>query len=168
MTSSSFSITRAMSTEEGVYGLILVAGLIATSGSAGSPAWKTLAFLVVTIVVFWCAHVYAAVVASHGSPGAGGAPTALRAALRHAVMKSRGMLASTVFPAIALLLGAIGVLDDFTATWLALWVTVIALGCLGFVAYQRKGASLPIKLLGALSTASFGLVIVVLKALFAH
>lgn len=157
-----------MSTEEGVYGLILVSGLIATSGSAGAPAWRTLLFVVVTVAVFWCAHVYAGAVASHGNPNSDGAPTGLGSAIRRAVRKSRGMLASTIFPAIALLLGALGVLDDYVSTWVALWVTVVALGCLGFVSYQRKGASFFVKVLGALSTASFGLVIIILKAIVTH
>lgn len=165
---SSFSITRAMSTEEGVYGLILVSGLVAATGSAGSPAWKTLLFTCVTVAVFWCAHVYAGAVAAHGTAGADGVPLGLRAALKEAIRKSRGMLASTVFPALALLLGAVGVLRDTTAVWLALWVCVAALGWLGFLAYGRKGAQLHIRIIGALATASFGLVIIVAKAIVTH
>ena len=166
--SEPFSITRAMSSEEGVYGLILVSGIIAATGSAGAPAWKTLLFTVVTVVVFWLAHVYAGVVAAHGSSGPDGSVTGLRVAIRRAVTKARGMLAATVFPALALLLGAFGVLDEIDSIWLALWVGVIALGWLGFTAYQRKGARWPVKLLGAVSTASFGLIIILAKAVVSH
>lgn len=166
--SSQFSISRAMSTEEGVYGLVLVSGLIAASGSAGAPAWKTLLFTAVTVAVFWLAHVYAGTVAAHGSETADGGSMGIAAATRRAVVKSRGMLAATLLPAIPLLLGSLGLIRDATATWAALWVCVAALAGLGYVAYRRKGAPLHLRLLGAVSTASFGAVIILAKAVITH
>ena len=163
-----FSLTRAMTTEEGVYGLILVSGVIAATGAAGSPAWKTLLFTVLTVAVFWLAHVYAGTVAMHGSRDAEGHPRSAREAFRASVRKARGMLAATVFPAIALLLGALGVLDDSASMWIALWVGVVILGALGYLAYRRKGASLGWRLAGAITTASFGIAIVIVKAIVTH
>ncbi|GAA2537139.1 hypothetical protein GCM10009860_17150 [Microbacterium mitrae] len=57
---------KHVSTEEGVYGLILVSGLIAAAGIAHSSAGQILVIGTVTHVVFWLAHVYSGVVAGHG------------------------------------------------------------------------------------------------------
>ena len=157
-----------MTTEEGVYGLILVSGLIAASGSAGSPAWKTFMFTGVTVIVFWIAHVYAGAVAAHGSQSADGSPKSVGEATREAMRRSRGLLASTLPPAAALLLGMIGLLSDAAATWLSLWVSVSVLGMLGYIAYSRKGARWWMRIVGALSTASFGVVIILAKAVVTH
>ena len=146
----------------------MVSGLIAASGSAGSPAWKTLLFTAVTVAVFWIAHVYAGTVAGQGSVNPSGTPLSVREAMRRAVRKSRGMLAATLAPAAALLLGAIGVIGDVAATWSALWVCVSVLAVLGYLAYARKGSRLWVRLVGAVSTASFGIVIILAKAIVTH
>ena len=92
-----------MTTEEGVYGLILVSGLIAASGSAGCrPGRRSCFATAATVLVFWIAHVYAGAVAMHGSPSAAGTPVSIREAARSAVRKSRGLLAATLAPAAAL------------------------------------------------------------------
>lgn len=166
--SEQFSITRAVSSEEGIYGLILVSGLIATSGSAGASALHTLIFTAVTVIVFWLAHLYAGVVAAHGSVRPDGTIQGLRASIRHAVQRSRGLLASALLPAIALLLGTLGVLEDTTAIWISLWIVVGVLALLGYLAYQRKGAKLHMCLIGAVTTASFGIVIIIAKAIITH
>lgn len=163
-----FSFSRAITSEGGVYGLILVAGLIAASGSAGAPAWKTFLFSGVTVSVFWTAHVYAGAVAAHGEVMADGDPKPIRAAIREAIVKSRGLIASTLAPAVALLLGMVGVLPDAVATWTALWVTVTMLGMLGYFAYSRKGARWWVRIVGAFTTASFGVVIILAKAIVTH
>lgn len=165
---SQFSIARAMSTEEGVYGLILVSGLIATAGTSGASAWKALLFTAITVAVFWLAHVYAATIALHGTKTEAGEPVGVRSAMAQAARKSRGLLASTVFPALVLLLGAVGILDDAASMWAALWVCVAALAVLGYLTYLRKGARLSMRLVGALSMAAFGVVIILAKAFVAH
>ncbi|RZT68398.1 hypothetical protein [Leucobacter luti] len=162
------SLTRALATEEGVYGLILVSGLIAASGSAGAPAWKSLLFTGVTVVVFWLAHVYAGAVATHGTATPAGGPATVRESISEAMHKSHGLIVSTLPPAAALLLGALGVIGDVAATWAALWVCVSVLALLGYRAYARKGAVLWVRLAGAVATASFGMVIIAAKAIVTH
>lgn len=56
-----------LSTEEGIYGLILVAGLVAVAGTSGLSSIRTLVFVLVTVAVFWVAHVYSGTVAAHSS-----------------------------------------------------------------------------------------------------
>lgn len=157
-----------LSTEEGVYGLILIAGLIAVAGSAGQNAWQTLAFIVITVTVFWAAHVYAGTVAEHSGGNANGDGISLRAAMSKAMRRSRGLLTAIIPPAIPLLLSAFGVFDTIAADWIALWIIVAVLAILGYVAYLRKRAPLHLRLVGAASTAAFGIVIILAKALLHH
>lgn len=161
-------LTRAMATEEGVYGVILVSGLIATSGSGGAAAWRTLVITGVTVVVFWSAHVYAGAVAAHGSRAEEGRTIGLKDAIRRAIRRSRGLFAATVIPAAVLLLGAVGIVEDNVAIWASLWVCVAVLAWLGFRAYRRKGAPWWGQILGAVSTASFGVIIIIAKAIVTH
>ncbi|WP_125098834.1 hypothetical protein [Leucobacter chromiireducens] len=159
---------RHLATEQGVYGLILVSGLIATASSAGATSFRVLLFVAVTVAVFWLAHVYSSIVAGHGRADELGAPRQLRHTVGHAAREARGMLAATVFPAAALLLGVFGVLPDRAANWLAMWVCVAALGVLGYLAYVRLGARPLARIGGALVTASFGIIIILAKAIVTH
>lgn len=155
-----------LSTEEGVYGLILVAGLVSVAGSTNLGPVRTLAFVVITVFVFWAAHVYAGTVAEHS--GSAGVGVSLRAAATHAVRRSRGLLAATVPPAIPLVLSAFGVFGAKAADWIALWIIVAVLALLGYLAYRRKNAPLHMRMVGAVSTAAFGVVIILAKALLHH
>lgn len=161
-------ITRHLATSEGVYGLILLSGLIATASATGATSLHVLRFGAVTLGVFWLAHVYAGVVARHGRRGADGTPMALAEVIRESVLEARGMLVTAVFPAAALVLGVTGVMSNKTANWCALWTCVGVLACLGYLSYRRQDAPLYVRLLGAVATASFGLVIIVAKAVVTH
>lgn len=161
-------VASGIGSEEGVYGLIVVSGVIATAGGAHPDALFTLLFTAVTVIVFWAAHVYAGAVAMHGSSDADGAVHGLRASIRHAMGRSWGMLAASALPAAVLLLGPLGALDDATAIWLSLWAIVAALAVMGYLAYRRRGAAWHWRLLGAAATASFGVVIIVAKILISH
>ena len=153
-----------LSTEEGIYGLILVAGLVAVAGNSGLSSVQTLAFVLVTVGVFWVAHVYSGTVAAHSSQ----LGLSVRTSLRMARKRSRGLLASIALPAIPLVLGAVGLIDDIVADWIAMWTIVAVLAMLGYLTYRRRDASLGVCLVGAVSTASLGLVVIVAKALLHH
>lgn len=165
---STAAFGKHLASGEGVYGLILVAGLIATASSAKAPSIRVLIFVAVTLIVFWLAHVYSGVVADHGRLDRSGEPMTLKATIREAVGEARGMLFSAVFPAAALLLGAFGILEDRAAAWLALWTCVAALACLGYLSFRRIGAAMHVRLLGAFITASFGILIIIAKAVVTH
>lgn len=165
---STNEFSKYLSTGAGVYGLILVSGLIATASSAQASSLRVLVFVAVTLGVFWLAHVYSEAVGDHGRTGADGTPTRLRDAIRESVRRTWGMLLAAVLPAGALLLGVFGVLEDWTANWLALWVCVGVLAVLGYRSYYKRGAALHVRLFGALATASFGLIIIAAKAIVTH
>lgn len=165
---NSAGLTKHLASEEGVYGLILVSGLIATASLSQAHSLRVLLFVAVTLGVFWLAHVYSEVLAEHGGTGIDGKPKSLSSVIRDSVRAARGMLFAAVFPAATLLLGVFGILPDRSANWAALWVCVGVLAWLGYRSYRKRGAALHVRLLGALATASFGLIIIAAKAIVAH
>ncbi|WP_234659653.1 hypothetical protein [Agromyces marinus] len=150
-------------TEESVYGVILVSGMIVVSGGHGDSAWRVFWTVVLTVLVFWAAHVYAGTVAHHGFDD--GRAVGLGEAFGIALRRSLGMLVAALIPSAILLLGATRVVPDLWAVWAALWVGVLVLAVLGFVAFRRRGASPLVQVAGALGTAAFGLAMILLKAL---
>ncbi|MBN8205903.1 hypothetical protein JF550_08015 [Microbacterium esteraromaticum] len=161
-------LTRSVISEEGVYGSIIVSGLIAASAGSGAPTWRTLLFIGITVTVFWAAHVYARAVATHGETTPDGTTKSIWQSFTEAVKESRGLLAAVVAPALALLLGVFGVLPDSVAKWVALWVSVAVLAIVGYITYSRRGARWWVRILGGVSTASFGIVIILAKAIISH
>jgi hypothetical protein len=156
-------VHASFATEEAVYGVLLVAGMIiVASGYAGS-SWNVFTTVVATVFVFWAAHVYAGTVAHHGLEE--DRVTGLREAFRMSLQRSLGLLTSALIPSMILLLGATRVVDDSNAIWAALWVSVIVLFVLGFIGFTRRGASWPWRIVGALGTAAFGFAMIALKAL---
>lgn len=154
-------------TEAAVYGTILVSGLVAVSSAHGETSFVVLATVAITVLVFWGAHVYAGTVArvtEHDEHDRGGA-VGVRAAFGASVQHSLGMLSSATVPAAFLLAGTTRVIPDGLANDLALWSGVVILAFLGYVAFLGRGSPLHTRILGALGTASFGIVFVVLKAL---
>lgn len=152
-------------TEESVYGVILVSGMIVVAGGHGDSSWTTFWTVVTTVVVFWAAHLYAGTVAAHGMDDH--RMVGLGEAFRRAFRRSLGMLVAALIPSFILLLGATRAVPDSVALWSALWVCVAVLAVLGFVAFRRRGASLVMQFAGALGTAAFGVAMIILKA-FVH
>ncbi len=150
--------------EEGVYGVILVSGIIVATNVASDSSWHVFTVVISTVIVFWAAHVYAGTVAQHGHDDDAGS---LRKAFQGALGRSHGLLVASIPASIVLLLGALRAFDDDLTIWLALWINVAVLAVLGFVAFARRGAGLLGRLGGALLTAAFGVVVILLKA-FIH
>lgn len=161
------ALRSGFGTEAAVYGTILVSGLVAVSSAHGETSFVVLVTVAVTVLVFWGAHVYAGTVArvSDRDERAHGESVGVRAAFGSSVKHSLGMLSSATVPAVFLLAGTTRVIPDGFANDLALWSGVVILAFLGYVAFLRRGSPLLTRILGALGTASFGLVFVVLKAL---
>lgn len=157
------SIRREFATAEAVYGTILVAGLILAIAVHEEPSLGVFWGTIGTVLVFWAAHVYAATVAHHGRDGDG--VVTLRAAFRRALRQSNGLLVAAVVPLLLIYLGVVDLLDDDDAVDAALWSAVAILGVLGYLAFQERGSRLWMRVLGALGTALFGIVIIFINAL---
>lgn len=150
-------------TEESVYGIILVAGMIVVTGLHEASAWSTFWVVDLTVLVFWAAHVYAGTLARYGASEDG--VEGFREAFRDALGHSFGLLAAALIPSVILLLGATRIFPDDVATWLALWSGVVVLGVLGYLAFARRTPSIPRRIVGAVATAMFGVAMIALKAL---
>ena len=107
-------------TEESVYGVILVSGMIVVAGGHGESSWTVFWTVLITVIVFWAAHVYAGTVARHGLDD--DRMIGLREAFRISFRRSLGLLASALIPSFILLLGATRAIPDAYAIWVALWV----------------------------------------------
>ncbi len=156
-------IRASFVTEESVYGVILVSGMIVVSGGHGESSWTVFWTVLITVVVFWAAHVYAGTVAHYGMDH--GRSVGLGEAFGVSLHRSLGLLVSALIPSAILLLGATRAVPDQLAVWTALWAGVVVLAVLGFIAFRRRGASLPRQLLGSLMTAAFGIAMILLKAI---
>jgi hypothetical protein len=148
---------------ETVYGTVIVAAIVFAVSSDDNP-WHVFLITIGSVLVLWAAHVYAEAVAAHGRNGM--MVVGVRAAVRLGIAQSSGILYSAVLPVILLLLGALGLLNPELSVDLALWSSVILLGVLGYFAFRGRG-SVVIRLAGAIATAAFGAVIILLKA-FIH
>jgi len=141
-------------TADTVYGSILFAALVAVVSDEDSDALEVLVVSVFSLVVFWLAHVYAGTITGHGKELKMGA--AFRASVRH----SSGMLFAAILPAVPLVLGAFHVLGEDDAIDLCLLIVTVILGVLGFLSFAERGYRIPMRIVGALTTAFFGVLII--------
>jgi hypothetical protein len=158
-------VGRILMSEEAIYGLILVSGMIVVSGSSTGTSLDAFITVAVTVVVFFAAHVFAGTL---GRLAATDGHAGLRASLRASSHQSGGMLLASVPPLAILLLGTTRVIDDSTSLWVALTVNTVMLGALGWIAVARWSTHWLPRILSALTTAAFGGVLILLKAVIHH
>lgn len=144
----------------GIYGLIVVSGVIVVTRNLAGSSWEALLAVVGTLLVLFAAHAYAATLAemSHHR-------FSFPVALRNGIAESLGMLVIGLIPVVVLLLGVIGLLRPADAVWLALLIDVLLLGVLGWAVTAARLRSPWARLGGAVVTAGFGGLIIALKAL---
>ena len=158
---------KDFATEPAVYGIVLVAGLVAISAEGAEEPWAVLVKVAATVLVFWAAHVYAGAVAHLGEgddPGLS-VRTRLRKALAHSLDHSWGMLGAALIPVLVLLLGVLNVLSHQQAVWGTLWVSVLLLGVLGYVKVAAWSTRPAIRWASAAVTSTLGLALILLKTL---
>ena len=128
------TVLAAYRTEYSIYGVVLVSAIVAV-GWEDETDLEVLLFTLGSVGVFWLAHIYAGTVAREEvdvteGPRFRAILSAALASARHTV----GLLMAMVLPTIALLLAVVGVLDEYVAYYLALWVGVAVLAVLGWTA----------------------------------
>lgn len=156
--------------ESTVYGVMLISGmLVIVASDAEAATWDALVKVLVTVGVFWLAHVYSSAVAHLGDHPEVAAPSQVRLAraVRHAVRHSLGMLGTALVPLVILGLGAAGLLGHTIAIWTTLWTDVAILAVIGFLGVSGWTTKLWVKLVGAAATALLGVILIMLKA-FVH
>jgi hypothetical protein len=146
-----------------VYGAIVVMGTI-TAGSAGGAksSWELAGVTTATVVVLWVAHVY-----SHGlGESLEQGRTVTGGELADIARRESSIPLAAAGPVLALVFGAVGVLEH--STWVALGIGVATLAAQG-LRYARVEAMGRAGTVVAVSVnLALGLVIVALKALVTH
>ena len=148
-----------------VYGTILVMATLTAAYPAERHDPDKLVELVISVVlVFWLAYVYAHAMSetiesdSHLS-GAG---------LRRIADRELGIVLAAVVPILALILGAIGVIDETTSVWLGIALGLATLFAQGY----RYSLAAKLGWVGTVSillaNVAFGLCIVFLKVELTH
>lgn len=152
---------------DAIYGLILFAALIGgASEDDDGPAdsLEVLLVAVLSLIVFWGAHVFAGTIATHGVRDDGEEIT-LGAATWASMKHTSGMLYASVLPSLILLPGVYRLMSTESAVSLALLAAMIILGVLGYRAFAQRGAHVAVRILGGIGTAFFGLLIIALNEL---
>jgi hypothetical protein len=148
-----------------IYGTIVALSVIVGGAKAYPESPERVAALVgVTCVTFWLAHVYA-----HGLGHSVAHGERLSfAELRHIARREGAIVEAAVPPVVALLLGAVGILEAKTAVWLAfgLGLGVLAVEALVFARAEHLGRLATLVVLAA--NLAFGLALVGLKLLISH
>lgn len=158
-------VTRILMSEEAIYGLILVSGMIVVSYDLTGTSLSALITVVVTVLVFFAAHVYAGTLSRlAATDGRAGMPESIGGAVHH----SLGMLLVSLAPVAILLLGVTRVVDDDFAIWCALSIDALALGVLGWLAVAKWTRHFWPRLASALVTAAFGGILIMMKAFIHH
>jgi hypothetical protein len=155
---------RHLGTASAIYGLLVYASLIAATSlhlDDGESVGSVLLFSAVTLVVFWVAHLFASTLAYHGDESA--TAVTLVGSVKHGIGESIGVLVAAVLPTIPLLLGTLGVLAPRRSVLIALFVATLILGLLGFLAFSLRHSRWWVRIVGAMGTALFGVVVIVLE-----
>lgn len=145
-----------------IYGTIIVTAVMVVADDS-QPDLDVFLVVLGSVVVVWIAHTFSELVA--GGPRAADAPIPTRTVLRHALDNSAGLLASAALPLLFLLLGAIGVLEEYLAYYFALGAAILSLAVVGWLSVRRRGYGWPLRVAGAFATALAGVLVVILKAL---
>lgn len=157
-------IRRTLVTPELIYGTIISSAVIAVAEDDDND-FDVFVVTILTMLVFWVAHVFAIAVASHGRRD--GRIIGIGQAFRDGAHHSKGLLYASIVPLLFLILGSTGVLDEDTAYNVALLVGTVVLAVLGWMAFAERGSPWPVRALGCLGTALLGLIIVAFKV-FLH
>ena len=147
-----------------IYGTILSTALIAAYSEypGADPAQIALA-VVVTALTFWVAHAYAGLLAEETEHGQGSA----LATARRTLADESPLVVGSLPPVLPLLLAPLGATSDYTAENIAIGTGIALLALCGLAIARRRRLG-PLGTLGAVgASASFGVVIVALKA-FVH
>jgi hypothetical protein len=148
-----------------VYGTILAMSVIAAAGGTGpADPWRLVGFVTSSAIVFWLAHVYASALDQSIQ-----SRRRLDLASLERVARHEAAIPLAAVPAIvAISLGALGVLRETRAIWLALALGVATLGVQAWRYAQIEDLGRSKTLAVVAWNVGLGLVIVGLKAAISH
>lgn len=145
-----------------IYGTVITAGTMIGAAEASHNEGEIAATVVVTLVIYWIAHSYAAVLG-----GAHSASPSWRAAVRELVEEST-IVVACVLPLAALILASWLGAGFGLSVSIASWFTMGLLFIWGYLAARRLHAKVGAQVVSALVFGLLGLGIVALRAAFIH
>jgi hypothetical protein len=143
-----------------VFGTVTAAAVIAATSAHEDPLTTILIATIGTLIVFWLAHIYEAVLEGHHE----GTRLTWNTVWK-AVVYELPVIEAPLPSVLLLGAGAIGLLGYDVAVNLALWMAVAQLVIWSLVAARRQGWSWTASLVFAAISGAFGLGIIALKAL---
>jgi hypothetical protein len=147
-----------------VYGTVVVMGAVTAGAGAETEAWRLAAFSTVTVIVLWIAHVYADGLGESIQRGR----RLDRTEFADVARRELPIALAAAGPVAFLLLGAVGVVRESRAIWLALAFGVASLGVQG-VRYARvERMTRMATFVSVAINLALGLTIVGMKAALAH
>jgi hypothetical protein len=148
-----------------VYGTIVAMAALAAGASGFEHAlWRLTAVVAVGSVVFWIAHVYAHSLGETITLG-----RRLNVAeLTSVAQREASIVFAAILPAAALALGALGLIGDRAAVWLALGAGTATLGIQGFRYARIEKLGPMASVIAVAINVALGGVIIALKVLVAH
>ena len=147
------------------YGTVVVLSVIIAGATTFSDSPGVLGLVVlVTTATFWLAHVYA-----HSLALSIGHDRHLSLArIGETARREAAILGAGVPPGIALILGAVGVLEETTAVWVALALGAALLLALGLVFARVERLGWLGTSVAVLANLALGTVLILLKVLVVH
>jgi len=147
-----------------VYGTIVVMATLTAAYASQKHPWKLAGIVASAAVVLWFAHLYA-----HGlSESIVKNRRLTRSELGALFGRELGILLAAAAPTAALVLGALGVLRESTAVWLAISVGLVTLAAEGVRFARLERLSLGGTVVATGLNLALGLLVVALKVLVAH
>ncbi len=144
-----------------LYGALVAAAALAVAGGSRDTDAQIVVATIVSLGVYWLAHVYTDVIAVRlVAPGIALSRTLRRALRDEAAIVGGGVPAMAVF-GIAVLAGA----STSLSAYLALGTTAAILGAAGFLAGSRAGSSAGVRVAEAAVAVLLGLLVATLKVL---
>lgn len=141
-----------------IYGTVSVVAVIVVGAHEAAAIGVVLPFTVVSMMVIWAVHVYAAALVATGVTG-----QHWRTAVPRALQDELGVLEGAAAPVGVLVLGALGFLEDRVAIWAAIWCGVVLLTLVPLVWMRRLGSDWGAAVVASLASGCLGLLLVGLK-----
>jgi hypothetical protein len=148
-----------------IYGtIVVISAVIAGSKIYASDPWRIAVFVVVTTVVFWLAHVYA-----HSLAESVGHDEHLSLAEVRRIARREASLIEAAVPSVAaLLLGALGLISERWAIWLAVALGLGVLAVQGFLFARVERLRWPATVVVVAINLGLGVLLIALKLLVTH
>jgi hypothetical protein len=147
-----------------VYGTVLALAVLAGGASGHADPWKLFGVVAATALVIWVAHVYAHTLGESIERGRRLTLAEFSSVAGHELP----IILAAVPPAVVLLLGAIGVMREASAVWVAFGVGLAALAVQGtrYARVERLGRLGTIAVVGL--NLALGGIVVALKVAVSH